>query len=365
MSQHLVVLVQNNRGTFILGEKSSPFRCFSALSPPLRHPEWLSFPKIHPKQAHLMPLLEVNDKCECKAHAQESRAAAHRAAHGGSNLQDGAQHLGAQLTDVHEVKGRHYDCAHVPVADPYALEFKFTDLHLSLWWYPRLCVGGFMEWCPFPPSLMSHAWLESLQRRHAWGASHSIQPQPSKAMGLRDTAMSAGGKQQGLARVEVFLPTQSKNSSFLHWKRTRKSLLTTAMAFMLAFMNILQNSRWHQSNKTNELSFSSTFAQVGRLCACLTSLDFPMLCLCSHSIGTPMLCLVTHKTHITLIRISAAPTACTGPGITAVCPVRTGSTSPPSQGCFSLKPHSFFHWQKKRVHKVPLWLPLKSCDRSS
>lgn len=31
-----------------------------------------------------MPLLEASDKCECKAHAQESRAAANRAAHGGS-----------------------------------------------------------------------------------------------------------------------------------------------------------------------------------------------------------------------------------------------------------------------------------------
>lgn len=41
--------------------------------------------------------------------------------------------MGAQLIELCAVKSRHYDCACVPVADPYALEFKFTDLpHLSL-----------------------------------------------------------------------------------------------------------------------------------------------------------------------------------------------------------------------------------------
>lgn len=37
----------------------------------------------------MMPLLEASDKRECKAHAQESRAATHGAVHGGAICRTG------------------------------------------------------------------------------------------------------------------------------------------------------------------------------------------------------------------------------------------------------------------------------------
>lgn len=93
------------------------------------------------------------------------------------------------------------------------------------------------------------------------------------------------GREQGSACIEVFLPTQSQITSFFHWKKAKKSLPATDLAFMLSPCTSCKTVETTPV-KTRAAKLSlGTSAETDRRDARPASLDFPMPCFRPYSVG--------------------------------------------------------------------------------
>lgn len=151
-------LVQNNRKIPVLWEKSHLLDAFLLTIPP-ETSKMTWFSENSPKTIIAKECLGEkgkkkkknfpSDKYECKAHAQESRAVAQGAAHGGASLCTG----NAQISLI------------------------------SVFWDTGQCVLDLWKCVSFPSVFWLIPFWGSLQWRHPWpgGDPPSIQSRPSKA----------------------------------------------------------------------------------------------------------------------------------------------------------------------------------------